>query len=132
MRLWSKGLGRLVLPFEIRTARVDLTPEHLVLSGVIREGKVVWDYTVKMTEKDFLGFSRLATEPEVLNFLARQHGLGLLRTIAARTVGFIAGLAWKALGRGVPVVPEEALPVGPRAPRKERQSRRGVLVQGSR
>jgi hypothetical protein len=132
MRLWSRGLGRLVLPLELGSARLDLTADHVVLSGVIREGKVVWDYSIKLTERDFLGFSRLALEPEVLGFLARTHGLGLLRTIARGTIGFAGGLLRKALGRGAPIVSEQALPVGPGAPRQRGTGRNGVLVERAR
>jgi hypothetical protein len=132
VRLWSKGLGRLVLPLDLASARVDLTPEHVVLSGVIREGKVVWEYTVRLTERDLLSFTRIATQPEVLSFLARRHGAALLLTIAARTVGFLGGLMRTAIGRGAPISAEETLAVGPGPPRKGARKRNGVLVQGTR
>jgi hypothetical protein len=132
MRLWSRGLGRLVLPLDLGNACVDLTPDDVVLSGTIREGKVIWPYTVKMNERDFLGFTTLAVDPDVLHFLARRHGLGLVRTIAVRTVGFAWGLVRKGVGLGTPVVPEETLAVGPRAAKPARRGGNGVLVQGSR
>jgi hypothetical protein len=132
MRLWSKGLGRLVLPLELATARLDLTPEHVVLSGMIREGKVAWEYTVKLTEADLVAFSRVATRPEVLSFLAREHGAGLLWTLAVRTLGFLAGLARAAIGRGAPVRAEETLDVGPPRARRRGGHGDGVLVQGAR
>jgi hypothetical protein len=132
MRLWSRGLGRLVLPIELGKARLDLTPQHFVLSGTIREGKVVWEYRLKLDEGDLLGFSRVACEREVLDFLARQHGLGLLLTIAVRTLGFVAGLVLKTLGRGAPLTAEEALAAGPQASGKARRGEHGVLVERAR
>jgi hypothetical protein len=132
VRLWSKGLGRLVLPLELGSARLDLTPEHVVLSGMIREGKVSWEYTVKLTEGDLLAFGGVATHPEILSFLAREHGAGLLWTITVRTLGFLGGLARTALGRGAPIRAEEALDVGPRRAETRGRSRDGVLVQGTR
>ena len=132
MRLWSKGLGRLVLPLELGRARLDLTPEHVVLSGVIREGKVVWEYTVRLTEQDLLSFSGIAAHPEVLNYLARKHGWGLLWTIAVRTLGFLGGLLRAAIGRGEQIRSEETLEVGPRPLKQRERSRNGVLVQGTR
>jgi hypothetical protein len=132
MRLWSKGLGRLVLPLELSCARVDLTPEHVVLSGTIREGKVAWEYAVRLTEEDLLSFSRLATDREILSYLARTHGSGLLWTITTRTFGFLRGLARAAIGRGAAVRSEETLEVGPPRPRKRGRRSDGVLVQGTR
>ena len=128
MRLWSRGLGRLVLPLELEKSRLELTREHVVLSGTIREGKVVWDYRIRMTERDFLGFTRLACEPQVLDFLARHHGFGLLRTIAVRMLGFVRGLLEKALGRVTPLVPENGDP-GVAHGDETKRDRDGVLVE---
>jgi hypothetical protein len=132
MRLWSKGLGRLVLPLDLGSARLDLTPEHVVLSGVIREGKVVWEYSVRLTEQDLISFSRIAGHPEVLNYLARRHGAGLLWRIAVLTLGFLGGLLRAAIGCGAPIRSEETLEVGPQPSRQGERSRNGVLVQGTR
>jgi hypothetical protein len=131
MRLWSRGLGRLVLPLELGKSRLDLTREHVVLSGTIREGKVVWDYRLRMTERDLLGFSRIACEPEVLDLMARHHGLGLLSTIAVRTLGFAWGLLCKAVGQGTPLVAETDDPPRNAREGETRRDRDGVLVEGT-
>ena len=46
-----EGTGPDGAPIDLSNARLDLTPEHVVLSGVIREGKVVWDYRLKVIEE---------------------------------------------------------------------------------
>lgn len=132
MRLWSRGLGRLVLPLELGRARLDLTPDHVVLSGMIREGKVAWDYVVKLDGDDLIGFARVARTRIVLDFLAREHGLRLLGTIYRGGLGFLRGLVRTAFGRGEPVVGEETLEIGPRAARRGARRRRGILVKRAR
>jgi len=67
MLLWSKGLGRLLLPMDLGKATVEVEPDKLILKGRIVAPKVNWDYAASMYEedlKDFLGiFKAMAGLP---------------------------------------------------------------------
>lgn len=93
MWLWSKGLGRLILPMEIDQATVRHVPDDgtLVVEGLIIAPKVRWDYSLTMTQQDLLDSIRLMTNTRVASYMARETGLGFLRFLLA--TAFRAG--WK-------------------------------------
>jgi hypothetical protein len=120
-----------VLPLDLGRSEIAVTPKRVVLSGTIREGKVVWDYSVKLTDEDFLNFGAMAERPEVLDYLARHNGVRLLGTLGIGTVRFFGALVGAALGLGTPIVPEDRVEDGSRKVEKARGGN-GVLVKGSR
>ena len=120
MHLWSKGLGKLILPLDMGAAELHLTPQQIILAGEIREGKIIWDYTIKMSDDDLVNFTNVLVNREVLEFLAREHGLRLPIFIAQAAVGFLLGLFKSILGKGSPIVEEATLGLGPK-PKKSRK-----------
>ncbi|MBC8292699.1 MAG: hypothetical protein H8E45_05980 [Proteobacteria bacterium] len=78
MRLRSKGLGKLELPMELAVAELEAGSDALSLRGRIVEGKVNWDYVVLMDCGDILAFTRVAGDPGVVAFLARERGVSFL------------------------------------------------------
>lgn len=80
MKLWSKGLGKLTLPFDLQDAE-SIEPEGDVIriEGRIESEKVNWPYTIKLEADDMIRFTKLmATDEKYLRFLARKHGWGLV------------------------------------------------------
>jgi hypothetical protein len=104
MWLWSKGLGRVVLPMDFDEAEVEVEDGRLVFKGWIVAPKVYWDYWLSLEEKDVLDSMGLMANRDVVRHLARTGGLGFLALLVRRSVVF--GLAFlraelvKTLGSG--------------------------------
>lgn len=80
MKLWSKGLGKLTLPFDLEDAE-SIEPENDVMKieGRIESEKVNWPYTIKLEAEDMIRFTKLmATDERYLQFLAEKHGWNLI------------------------------------------------------
>jgi hypothetical protein len=84
MRLWSKGLGRLILPFHLED-HFALYPEgdFLVIEGRIVEKKVNWIYRIHLGSEDMVRFiAFMANTPLALSFLKTYWGYrGLFRIV---------------------------------------------------
>ncbi len=77
MRLASKGLGKVTLPFRFAEARITEAPDCLVLEGIIKEKKVNWPYRAEIEDSDIINFLILARSPAVAYYLAERVGLGI-------------------------------------------------------
>lgn len=84
MRLASKGLGRLTLPFDLAEADITIENDELWFRGRIKEKKVNWDYRMRLDEPDIVNFVRLARDPQIVAFLARKSGGKLLWLVYRR------------------------------------------------
>ncbi|GBD02744.1 hypothetical protein HRbin19_00012 [bacterium HR19] len=73
MRLWSKGLGKLILPFYLDEAeQVDDFDEYVLIKGRIVEKKVNWPYKIFLFPYDMVKFTRfMADDKTILSFLKR-------------------------------------------------------------
>ena len=131
MRLWSKGLGKLILPLELDQTRTDLTPEHIVFSGTIRDGKIVWPYYIRMGEEDLVGFTQVLLRRDVLDFLARRSGLALLWTIFTASIAFAGGVLRTLLGKGYAVKGFDDLGLGSKAQRPRGKRLRQVASESA-
>lgn len=92
MWLWSKGLGRLVLPMDLGKAEVHVDGDSIVVKGLIIAPKVYWDYALSLEEKDLLDCMDLLADRQVTAYLVREGGLGFLGVLMKRALGF--GLAY--------------------------------------
>ncbi|MBI3181056.1 MAG: hypothetical protein HYZ28_02810 [Myxococcales bacterium] len=82
MRLSSKGLGKVTLPFRLAEGRISSAAECLVLEGVIREGKVNWTYRAELEDGDILAFVLLARRRKMVTYLAERLGARLFVHLA--------------------------------------------------
>lgn len=77
MKLASKGLGKIALPFRFTEARLSEAPDCLVLEGIIKEKKVNWTYRAELEDSDLINFLILARNPAIVSYLADRLGLAL-------------------------------------------------------
>lgn len=91
MRLASKGLGRLTLPFALNEAEITLEDEELWFRGRIKEKKVNWDYRMRLEDEDIVNFVKLARHPQIIKFVAQKCGFSLLARVAGRIVKTLFG-----------------------------------------
>ncbi len=73
MIVWSKGLGKKILPIELDKAVVSVTSDHLAMAGSIES--VAWDYKLRLHPDDLAEFTRLLAHRTVVQFLARERGI---------------------------------------------------------
>ena|SRR3990170_1140213 len=92
MWLWSKGLGRLVLPMDFSKAEVGIEEDRLVFKGWVIAPKIYWDYWLSLEEKDVLDAMAIMADHNVLRHLARTGGLRFLALLVRRSLVF--GLAY--------------------------------------
>lgn len=92
MWLWSKGLGRVVLPMDLDKAEVEVEDGRLVFKGWIVAPKIYWDYWLSLDEKDVLDSMGLMANRDVMRHLARTGGLRFLGLLVWRSLVF--GLAF--------------------------------------
>jgi hypothetical protein len=81
MRLWSKGLGKLILPFYLDKAEsVSPFPDYVLIRGRIVEGKVNWPYKIFLFPQDMVRFIKfMAQNDVVISFLKRNLGFSLVK-----------------------------------------------------
>lgn len=86
MRLWSKGLGKLILPFDIGKAEsVKISDNSILIEGRIIEKKVNWPYKLNLFLEDMLIFTRfMAYSNTVLYFIKSQTGLRFIFFVIVR------------------------------------------------
>ena len=100
MWVWSKGLGRAVMPLDLSKVEVSVEPDKLVMKGRIAAPKVHWNYNVTLREQDLEDFMRLLNEPQVVEYLVRQGWLRHLGGLIGRAlwVGLLyIGAEWRRL-----------------------------------
>lgn len=88
MWLWSKGLGRLVLPMDFSKAEVVVEDDRLVFKGLIIAPKIYWDYWLSLEEKDVLDAMAIMANRDVMRHLARTGGLKFLTLLVRRSLVF--------------------------------------------
>jgi len=89
MLLWSKGLGRLLLPMDLGKATVEVEPDKLILKGRIVAPKVNWDYAASMYEEDLKDFLGILNDRVVIRYLVREEGIHLLVQLMGLACRFI-------------------------------------------
>jgi hypothetical protein len=82
VRLASKGLGKITLPFRFAEARVTETPDYLILDGIIKEKKVNWTYHAEIEDVDLVNFLILARNPIIVSWIAERTGARLFGRFA--------------------------------------------------
>ncbi len=80
MRLASKGLGKITLPFRFTEASISEAPDCIVLEGAIKESKVNWTYRAELEDSDILNFLILAHTPALAGYIAERTGFAFFRT----------------------------------------------------
>jgi hypothetical protein len=73
MIVWSKGLGKQRLPLELPAAKLRVSPECLVMEGVIEP--VCWNYAIRLAPNDLKDFLKLMSQPKTAEFLAERSGV---------------------------------------------------------
>lgn len=99
MWLWSKGLGRLVLPMDLGKAEIHVDGGSLIVKGWVIAPKVYWDYSLSLDEKDLLDVMRLLAHRRVVRYLAREGGLSFLGLFLERGLRFGLGYLWAGVKR---------------------------------
>jgi len=119
MRLSSKGLGKMTLPFDLAEAKIENGEDgHLWFCGRIKERAVRWDYRLRLDDADIVRFMALARHPEIVHYVAERVGTKLYRRVLARAGTTVLGF----LRRRRP----------PEASQSDQERRDGVLVQRAR
>jgi hypothetical protein len=77
MKLWSKGLGKLILPFDLSEAEsIEIKQDHILITGRIIEKKVNWPYTIHLYLEDMYNFTKLMSESkDIIKYLKDKLGL---------------------------------------------------------
>ncbi len=99
MWLWSKGLGRLVLPMDFDKAEIVVEEGRLVFKGWIIAPKIHWDYWLSLEEKDVMDAMDLMADHDVMSHLARTGGLRFLLLLASRSLIFCFAYIRAELGK---------------------------------
>jgi len=86
MKLSSKGLGPVTLPFKLNEAEIKEQNGELWLFGMIKAKKVKWAYKMRLEDSDIVNFVGLARNDEIVRYLAKRCGFGLFFTILKRIV----------------------------------------------
>jgi len=73
MIVWSKGLGKQRLPLELPAAKLRVSPDCLVMEGVIEP--VCWNYAIRLAPNDLKDFLKLMSQPQAAKFLAERSGV---------------------------------------------------------
>jgi len=77
MRLQSKGLGKLTLPFRLGESKITKGDDCIVFEGRITEKKVNWPYRGELEDADIVNFMKLANQKPVVRYVAESAGLRL-------------------------------------------------------
>lgn len=84
MRLVSKGLGAVTLPFSLKEANIKVENGELWLHGTIKERKVHWIYKIRLEDPDIINFVALAKNDEIVAYLAQRCGFRLFFIVLKR------------------------------------------------
>lgn len=101
MIVWSKGLGKQRLPLELPAAKLRVSPDCLVMEGVIEP--VCWNYAIRLAPNDLKDFLKLMSQPKTAAFLAERSGV--LGPFLAGLIAIIPRLLFKLVtGRKQPAL----------------------------
>lgn len=89
MRLASRGLGKLTLPFRLEAADAYREDGQLYFQGRIVEGQVNWPYRMQLEDADVVRFVILARNPLVTRYLAQRVGLRLYLRLARALLALV-------------------------------------------
>jgi hypothetical protein len=92
MKLASKGLGKIILPFRFTEARISEAADCLVLEGIIKEKKVNWTYRAELEDSDIINFVILARNPVIVSYIADRVGLALFGRLLRSAVTLVLGV----------------------------------------
>jgi hypothetical protein len=94
MIVWSRGLGKLKLPMELKDANLRVAERFLALEGTIEP--VCWKYRVELYPKDIRAFAKLLADKRTAQLLARERGLllPLLGNLLIMVVKLPAKILW--------------------------------------
>lgn len=67
MKIWSKGLGTMVLNLDFRNCYVELEDSNLLIKGQITD-PVFWNYVITIQADDIRGCANLMFKPGFLLF----------------------------------------------------------------
>ncbi|MCP4750364.1 MAG: hypothetical protein GY866_05700 [Proteobacteria bacterium] len=67
MKIWSKGLGTMVLNMDFRKCDVELEGGDLLIKGQITD-PVFWNYVITMKKDDIRGCANIVFKPGFLFF----------------------------------------------------------------
>ncbi len=70
MRIWSKGLGTMVLFMDFRNYYVERNGGDLLIKGQITD-PVYWNFVITVKQDDIRGFANIACKPGFLLYLAK-------------------------------------------------------------
>lgn len=104
MIVWSKGLGKQRLPLELPAAKLRVSPDYLIMEGVIEP--VCWNYAIRLAPNDLKDFLKLMSRPEAAKFLAERGGvlwpfmLGLVAIVPRLLFKLVLGPKQSALPTG--------------------------------
>jgi hypothetical protein len=98
MIVWSRGLGRQRLPLDLPAATLSVTPDNLVLQGVIEP--VCWGYAIRLSAGDLAAFLKLLADPKTARFIAEKPDV--LVPFVLRLAVLAPQLLLKALVRKTP------------------------------
>ena len=84
MKLASKGLGSVTLPFRLREADIREEKGEIWLHGAIKEKKVHWVYRMRLEDADIVNFVALAKDDEIVAYLAHRCGAGMFLVVLKR------------------------------------------------
>lgn len=104
MIVWSKGLGKQRLPLALSAAKLSVTPDFLLMEGVIEP--VCWNYAIRLAPNDLQDFLKLMAQPKTAEFLAERGGvfwpfaLGLIAIVPRLLVNLLFGRKQSAMSSG--------------------------------
>jgi hypothetical protein len=96
MKLASKGLGKITLPFRFTEARISEAADFLVLEGMIKEKKVNWTYRAELEDSDIINFMILARNPVIVSYIADRIGLALFGRLLRSALTLVLDLFGRA------------------------------------
>ena len=70
MKIWSKGLGAMVLNMEFRNYYVEINEGCLVIKGQITD-PVTWNFVITVEKKDIRGLANIIFKGPFLVFLGK-------------------------------------------------------------
>ncbi len=90
MKLASKGLGSVTLPFSLKEADINMENGEIWMHGAIKEKKVHWVYKMRLEDADIINFVALAKNDEIVAYLAQRCGISLFFIVLKRIFKTIA------------------------------------------
>ncbi len=76
MKIWSKGLGTMVLNMDFRKCRVEMENGDLLIKGQITD-PVFWNYVITIKKDDIRGCANILFKPGFIVFFGRNIPLFL-------------------------------------------------------